>query len=388
MSPHNAHPARALALLALLLVSCAGAGSPSPGEWTDERSIVDSRIDRLIEGGRFEEALRAADSLRSAGVDDSRLLAQRARSLAGLGSSKEATDAFEEALLKDYESCENHLFFATFLMRTGKTGRAETEFMEAKRFCGERHYPLIYRNLAVAGIKLGKLGLARTYVDQGLEASPGDPYLSGLKGMLVAREHPSEAESLFARAQAGGEASSDFLVQYGLLLVNGGRPAEAVPVFEKAAALAPGDREIEAFLAEALDRAGRPEEAERLLRDLLAEKDDPELRRTLARTLFHEKRYREALDLYLALDRSPETMDRIAMCFQGLGKPDEALPWARKAVAARPDWPQGMINLAVILAASGELEEAEALLARVLELDPENVSARSDLDRIEAARRK
>jgi Flp pilus assembly protein TadD len=90
----------------------------------------------------------------------------------------------------------------------------------------------------------------------------------------------------------------------------------------------------------------------------------------------------------MKLDQSPEVMDRVAMCLHSLGRTDEAIPWARKALAARPDWSQGMINLAVILASGGELDEAASLLRRVLLLEPDNVSARANLDRLEEAKKK
>jgi tetratricopeptide (TPR) repeat protein len=375
------------AVIALLLFgSCAKTQVGSPGGWADERSIADSRANAAIEGERYDEALTIADSLVAAGANDSRVLAQRARALAGLGRSAEATPAFEKALLQDYENCENHLYFATYLMRLGKTGRAQTEYMEAKRFCEGRYTALIYRNLAVGGIKLGKPNLARRYVDEGLQASPNDPYLSGLKGMLIARENPVAAESLFVKAQGAGDAPAEFLVQYGLLLVNAGRPGEAVGVLEKASRLRPREREIRVYLAEALDRSLRYDEAEKVLRGLLAETDEADVRGRLARVLFHEKQYEEALRLYMTLEGSGEVMDRIAMCLQNLGRPDEALVWERKAVAAKPDWPQAMINLSVILASQGELDEAAALLERALELEPDNVAARTNLERLREAR--
>jgi Flp pilus assembly protein TadD len=273
-------------------------------------------------------------------------------------------------------------------MRVGKTGRAHTEFMEAKRFCGERDSRLIYRNLAVAAVKLGKLDLARQYVDEGLGESPGDPYLGGLKGMLIAREHPSEAESLFVKARGAGEAPVEFLVQYGLLLINAGRSSEAAAVFEKAARAEPGNREIRTDLAEALDRTRKYGEAEKIFRDLLAAKDDPDVRLRLARVLFHEGNYGEALKLYMGLDQTPEVLDRTAMCLQGLGKSDEAVLWERKALAAKPDWPQAMVNLAVILASEGKLDEASSLLERVLTLEPDNVAARSNLERLREAQKR
>jgi tetratricopeptide (TPR) repeat protein len=378
----------ATAFVLVVLAACATSHVGSSGEWTDERSLADKRAEAALESARFDEALKIADSLVASGAGDARTLAQRARALAGLGREKEATAAFEEALLQDYESCDHHFQFATYLMRVGKTGRAHTEFMEAKRFCGERNSRLIYRNLAVAAVKLGKLDLAGQYVNEGLGENPGDPYLSGLKGMLIAREHPVEAESLFVKAKAPGEAAVEFLVQYGLLLINAGRSAEAVGIFEKASRAEPGNREIRTDLAEALDRTRTYGEAEAILRELLAAKDDREIRMRLAHVLFHEASYGEALKLYMALEESPEVSDRIAMCLQGLGKSDEAIVWERKALAARPDWPQAMINLAVIFASKGRLDEASSLLERVLALEPDNVAARSNLERLREARKR
>jgi len=383
---------RALALSVVLTVALAACASGQkgrvhgPGEWSVERSSVDHRVESLLAERRFEPALAIADSLVAMGETDARVLSQKARALAGIGRSAEAISSFEEALLKDYESCENHIAFATYLMQIGKSGRALTEFTEAQKFCEGPFVPIIFRNLVVSCMKLGKPEAAKQYVEEGLAVAKGDPYLLGLKGMLVARERPAEAESLFVQAQLFGEASPEFLVQYGLLLVNAGRAAEAVTVFERAAGARPGNPEIRGLLAEALDRSGRYAEAEEALRGLLAEADNPETRGKLARVLFHEGAFEEALGLYESLEQTPEMLDRVAMCLHNLGRSDEALARERAAVAAKPDWPQGMINLAVILGARGELDEAERLLERVLVLEPDNAAARANLERLREAK--
>jgi Flp pilus assembly protein TadD len=379
--------ARLAPIVALLCAACMRAELRRPGDWGEARARADRRVDALIAADRFGEALGIADSLIAAGDNDPRALDQKARSLAGLGRDSEATAAFENAVLADYENCENHVHFATFLMRLGKTGRAQTEFTEAKRFCGGAYDALIYRNLAVAAIKLDKREDAMRYVEEGLGRAADDPYLNGLKGMLVAREHPAQAESLFVKARALGDASPEFLVQYGLLLINEGKPREAADILEEASRLRPGDREIEIYLAEALDRAHDYVGARRILEARLGSADDGEIRKLLARVLFHMGEYEGSLALSLKLDQTPEIMDRIAMCLHGLGRSDEAVEWERRALAARPDWPQGMINLAVILASRGELDEAASLLARVLAVEPGNVAARANLDRLEAAKK-
>ena len=74
------------------------------------------------------------------------------------------------------------------------------------------------------------------------------------------------------------------------------------------------------------------------------------------------------------------------MCLHGLGRSSEALVIQRGVVAERPDWTVGMINLAVILGALGELDEAERILERVLEIDKENVAASLNLERIRRVR--
>ena len=374
-------------LCALLCASCRTAEVRTSGAWTSERALCDVKVSSFIESGRFEEARRMTDSLIAAGQGDSRVLGQRARALAGLGMGTEAIAAYEEAILKDYENCENHLHFATYLMRIGKTGRAHTEFIEAKRFCDARHLPLIYRNLAVADIKLDKKDLAREYVEDGLRINPDDPYLCGLKGMLIARESPVSAESLFVKARNAGAAPPEFLVQYGLLLINEGRFSEAIAVLESASKSRPGDREILLPLAEGYDRADRYPEARNILETLLAGADDKGIANRLARVLFHEEDYGEALALYMKLEQTPEVMDRIAMCLHNLGRSQEALPWERRALASKPDWPQALINLSVILASMGELDEAASLLERALAGEPDNVVAKTNLERLKEAQR-
>jgi len=375
-----------LAAASFVLVSCGAGRLDETGAWNDERALLDRRVAAALDGRDYAAALALADSVIAAGERSPRALSQRARALEGLGRTDEMIADFEEALLADYENCENHLHFATALMRAGKTGRAHTEFMEAKLFCDAGRFPLIYRNLAVADIKLERIAEARRYVDEGLAAAPGDPYLLGLKGMLVAGESPAAAESLFAKAFSAGGDTEDFLVPYALVLLNAGDAGGAVPLLEKASAAAPGDRAVRAHLAEAYDRAGRPRDAEAAYRALLAERDEPALRRGLARTLFKAGDFAGALDLYRGIEESPETMDRVAMCLHNMGRTDEALPWARRANEARPDWPQAMTNLAVILAAGGELDEARRLLERVIVLEPENAAARANLDRLLRAR--
>jgi tetratricopeptide (TPR) repeat protein len=370
-----------------MFASCAGTPSgDTGGAWSPGRRAGDEAISALLEAGRYEEVLALVDSLMGAGETDPRLLGQQARALGGLGRMEEAVSVFEEAILGDYEGCENHLNFAVLLMRMGRTGRAVTEFQVAKRFCGRRKELLIGRNLAVAYLKMGNRDRAFKYVKEGLEISPGDPYLLGLKGMLIARTAPVEAESLFVRLKRTRGLEPEFLHQFGLLLLNNNRPREAVDALEAAAEADPDGLEVRLHLAEALLRADRFTEAEARFRELYERDHEEQAGLGLGRALFKQERYAEALSVFMKLSRTAEVMDRIAMCHHGLGALDEALLWIKMTLAERPDWVSAMINAAVIHAARGELDDAEHHLTRALQLDPDNPAARANLDRLENAR--
>ncbi len=379
-----------LSVTLLTAVSCSGpntARDRGVGEtWTEERSVLDRAVETLLEAERYGEVIVIADSLTAGGVGDIRILAQKAYALGALGRFGESVGLYEKVLIEDYSSCENHLNFGVFLMRMGKFGRAITEFKEAMGFCNTRNRAMIHRNVAVANLKLGRRTAAMSEVELGLRTLPDDPYLAGLKAMLIAGSDPAAAESLFVKARKEAGASPDFLCQFGMLLLKDGRTVEAAEVLEEALRLRPGDREAAYNLALALIGSKRPGEAEALLRGLSDTEPGDEVSLLLAKALFRQDRFDEALGMYREAPPTPETMDRIAMCYHGLGDLDGALEWAAKAVEARPDWPVALINMSVIRAARGELDEAEYALERVIELDPENLTARINLQRIRSER--
>lgn len=351
--------------------------------WTADRATVDTRLVRMLEWELYEEAEALADSMLSAGWRDPRLLGQKAAAAGVLGKTDEAISLFEEAIVEDYASCDNHLNFAVLLMRAGKTGRAVTELNEAKQFCSGANRVTIFRNLAVGYVKTDRPDRALEEVEKGLLIAPKDPYLLGLKGMLIAADDPGMAEQLISIPISSGAEEPEFLYQYGILLINAERYDMAVEVLERASRSRPSDLDIGEALALALFRARRLAEAEKLYRML--EMNGRALPLELARTYMDMLRYEEALELFLRLEPTAEILDRSAMCMMNLGRIDEAVEKERAAISIRPDWPVALINLAVLLAARGELDEARELLEQVLEIDPDNATALQNIERIRKA---
>jgi tetratricopeptide (TPR) repeat protein len=382
--------ALALSLLPLILTSCAtGGGSVKDAldaGWSTERRDADTRILRLLERQQYAPVIMIADSIEAVDGTDPRLDGQKAEALWRTGSVDEAIELFERSLLADYAVCETHINFAVCLLETGRTGRALTELNEAKMFCGTENSPVIDRNLAVVRIKRGEEQKALEVVDEGLEYAPKDPYLLGLKAMLVAEANPVLAETLFVRSERGGGMTPDFLYQLGLLLLRSSEPSRAVKPLGDALEADPSDREIGFNYAEALARAGRTPEAIQVLGAMLEEEFDEKTAGRLARLYFREGEFERALAIFRTLPESPENLDRVAMCLHRMGRTDEAVPIQRRAVDEKPDWPTGLINLAVMLASKGELDESERLLVRALDIDPENVTARVNLQSLRDAR--
>ncbi|MCK4539247.1 MAG: tetratricopeptide repeat protein [Candidatus Krumholzibacteria bacterium] len=363
----------------LICSGCAGTSAEGPG-WDEARQDADLRILALCAREDYAAVLALTDSLVMAGRNDPRLKGQRALALGMTGKVAEATAIFEESLLEDYASCENHLNFAVMLMKAGKTGRALTEFKEARRFCGEANEPMILRNLAVGQLKMGRTKVASDLVDEGLSLSSGDPYLLGLKAMLVADSEPAKAESLFVKSERAGGMTGDFLYQLGLLFLRTGRPSSAVRSLDAVLDERPHDLEVNLNYAEALIRSGRWDEASMALSEMRKWTDDTGVTGKLARVRFRQEKYAEALSLFRELPEKPETRDRVAMCLHNMGRSAEAIEIQRKVVAERPDWTVGLVNYSAMLGALGELKEAEKILIRVLQLDPGNATARVNLD--------
>ena len=83
---------------------------------------------------------------------------------------------------------------------------------------------------------------------------------------------------------------------------------------------------------------------------------------------------------------NPAVLDQIGTAFRLAGNLPAARHWHEKSVAGAPDHVPFLINLANIHVFYGELEEADALLARCLAIEPENAQLHWLLSRTSTAR--
>ena len=143
----------------------------------------------------------------------------------------------------------------------------------------------------------------------------------------------------------------------GTLLLERGRPAEAVPVIERALALRPDVPEIHHTMADTWNRLGRRDEA----------------RTEYARALAVAPGYAPA-------------HNGLGLLLLDEGKATEAIAEFEQAIRLRPDLPAPFYNLGNALVALERWGEAEPYYERALQIAPEFAEAHNNLANLYASR--
>ncbi len=149
------------------------------------------------------------------------------------------------------------------------------------------------------------------------------------------------------------------LTNLGHLLLESGRIAEAVPLFERSLAIKPDAVPTLLNLARIAEGAGRPAEAaDRLRAALRTDPANDEARVHLATILAKAGRLGEAIPEYRQALATPSPEDFLAQNGLGValvqaGRVEEGIGHLRECVRLRPDYVPCRANLDAVLAASG-----------------------------------
>ena len=77
-------------------------------------------------------------------------------------------------------------------------------------------------------------------------------------------------------------------------------------------------------------------------------------------------------------------MNNLAVMYMETKRLEDARDMSRHSVEVDPNYANGHLTLGAVYANMGDLDHAESEFARALEIDPENHSARDNLDKVRA----
>ena len=225
----------------------------------------------LTTHGRFEEASKVIDRLRTTEPQDIDVIELEGLVARGQGKLEAAAAAFARAVaLKDNAIDRQRLADTEMLL--GRTDDATTVL----KTWLDAHPEDAQTRRTWADLRLQEGGLAEAgeqYAEL-VSREPKNPILQNNLAWILSQLGRAEEALNHARAAVAlAPESVDFLDTLGAVLVRSGNPADALDPLDKAWQKGPDRADIGFHLSQALAAAGRKDEAAALLRRLLAGKD-------------------------------------------------------------------------------------------------------------------
>ena len=358
------------------------------------------RVTEYMALGEFAAAAAVLDSLTRERPSDSDLFELLGDAHLGAHHVDAAIKAYEQTIRLNYGAYTPHMKLGTLLMENGKTGRALTEFELAVKASDKD--VLARYNYGVALYETGRHdeALQQWSIAAGIDHT--NVRLAQALAMGYSGVNDSTAVAQFEHAHELGADDAGFHNNYALTLDRLGRDTDAEKQFEAAIEKAPAGKQVEYrrnFALHAL-RTGHNEQAQHLFQDLVVSGgglwSDTVY---LARADLALKQFDGAIGVLepLALDvesgkvprssaridRMPPTLDEaldiLGMSWRGKGDKQRAVEYLKRAVALSPDDPSHLNNYGVVLAEGGMLPEARKQWHRVLEIEPQNATAKANL---------
>jgi tetratricopeptide (TPR) repeat protein len=353
-----------------------------------------------MSGGKYQAAAAALDSLTRAYPADSDIWENLGDAQRGARETDKAVKSYEQAIRLNYGAFAPHMKLGTLLMETGKTGRALTEFELAVK--ADDKDVLARYNYGVALHRTGRNGEALAQWRTAADLDAGNVRVAEALAMGLAEANDSTAIDQFEHARELGADTASFHNNYALTLDKAGRNADAEREFQAALAKAPPEKlnEYRRNFAVHQLRAGNYQDASSSFATLVKENgglwSDTVY---LARAKMELEQFGDAiaalepfaLDVESGkiprdsprIDRMPpgldEALDILGMCWRGKGDKKKARDYLSRAVALSPRDVSHLNNYGVVLAEGGMLPDARKQWQKVLEIEPQNATAKANL---------
>lgn len=291
------------------------------------------------------------------------------------GRKQEAVGWYEKAVARSPDSPELLMGLGTLLLERGELQAARAWFNQLLALGGADRD--LYARVAFAYLKAQQLDEAAELFGAAHALAPEDPILAFFLGRaLEEQERWAEAIRAFAAVDRQTELGLQALLHRVRCLAWAGRSAEAIALARAAFAADPDCVDCLVALADAHREAGEPARAMALLEGA-AEVSPAPVWGALASLYLEAGRSGDAVALLRrGLERFPESEALrfgLAAALEKRGELAAALGQMRALLAQDPDNAEALNFIGYALAVRGrDLDEAEALVRRALELSPGN----------------
>ncbi len=299
-----------------------------------------------------------------------------------LGRMDEALPCLKKAIILQptYGDHYNNLGYACAMM--GDYGKAAQYYAQAsERKISQTE--IFSTNYCQALMKLRRfdeaMAVARNFLDINPKSAAGHVIMGNAHS---AKKNFSAAEACFRKALEIDDKNAEAWNNLGnVIALHGGRLAEALDLYKKAAALAPLNADIQDNVARLLSQLGRWREAVPYFEaELAIAPDDASVRIGYADALYRLQRFAEAAKQYkISLQKDPSGQRYVggqAAALMAKGNPEAAYPLAQAMADALPEIPAARVLLANILVAMGRAEESLPHYQEAEKAEPARVEIR------------
>ena len=291
-----------------------------------------------------------------------------------LGTPAAAEESLAKALELDPDNRDALLDAGRLALRASAPGRARAYLDHALGLSSD---PDLTLRVAFTWLSAQHSAEASTVLDGARRAGTADARVSFYAGLLHERAARwEEACRAYAEVSAASELYRDARLRHAAALAHAGRPAEGVALLRAGLLSTPDDLSLYPAYAEALEVSGKPAEAERFLREAAAARGSAELTEALAVLLERQGRPQEAIALLTGavgqLPHQESLLFSLAAAYERAGEHAQGIAHMRAVLALNPDNASALNFIGYTLTEQNQdLDEAERLLHRALELRPE-----------------
>ncbi|MBW2383510.1 MAG: tetratricopeptide repeat protein [Deltaproteobacteria bacterium] len=336
--------------------------------------VILSRVE--VRRGRHDQALELAEIATDQDPRNPDALMQKVNVLLRLDRRPQAEALLESALRAQPESPKLNVFYAqNFELPEGRLDDAEARLRAA--LDRDPYRVMGWYTLGQALDRSGREQEALESYRQGLQRRADDVGLHAALGQLLARlGQLDEAEPHLEEAiRLSNTFRAPLYVSLGALKAEKGQYADAEALYRRVLEVAPKDGAARNNLAITLYRTGRRDEAEGMLRGIIA--DFPNMadaHNNLAALAVDGNDWKTgAIHAGRAVELNPhfvEAWNNLGIAHEEQGRFLQALEAYRRALEENPDYWQARFNLGVLQRKEGDYEAAAASFEEVLSRVP------------------